>query len=110
VIAVFTKYDQFKCDIIFKMEDQGHDPALFNKELERIFREHYLADLRGTPPFVCLEGEGIINQPCTTLISVMQECIRRVHDAWNLLKQLPMHSIVVQFHSYSWQYKRIIWS
>jgi hypothetical protein len=57
VIAVFTKYDQFKRDIIYKLEDQGRDPALINEEVESVFGEHYLANLRGTPPFVRLEGK-----------------------------------------------------
>ena len=60
VIAVFTKYDQFKRDIMIKLEDQDRDPALLNDEMERIFGEYYLANL-GSPPFVRLEGEGIVN-------------------------------------------------
>ena len=61
MIAVFTKYDQFKRDIIIKLEDQDRDPALLNDEMERIFGEYYyLANLR-SPPFVRLEGEGNVN-------------------------------------------------
>jgi hypothetical protein len=72
VIAVFTKYDQFRRNIIIKLEDQDRDPALLNDEMERTFGEHYLANLRRSPPFVCLEGEGIvIQQMFTTLISIM---------------------------------------
>jgi hypothetical protein len=61
VIAVFTKYDQFKREIIYKLEDQDCDPALFNNEMERIFGEQYLANLGSSPPFVHLEGKHIIN-------------------------------------------------
>jgi hypothetical protein len=61
VIAVFTKYDQFRRDIIIKLEDRGRDPTLLNDEMEYIFREHYLANLGRSPPFVCLEGKGIVN-------------------------------------------------
>ena len=61
MIAVFTKYDQFRRDIIIKLEDQGRDPTLLNDEMEYIFREHYLANLGRSPPFVCLEGKGIVN-------------------------------------------------
>jgi len=72
---------------MIKLEDQDRDSALLNDELERTFGENYLANLRRSPPFVCLEGEGIINHPTrTTLISVVQECTRRANDVRNLLK------------------------
>ena len=78
---MFTKYDQFRRNIRIKLEDQDCDPALLNNEMERVFGEQYLADLMGSPPFVHLEGKGFVNQlTCTTLISVMQECIRRASD------------------------------
>jgi hypothetical protein len=71
VIAVFTKYDQFRRDIKMKLEDQHRDPALLNDEMERTFREHFLANLQGPPPFVRLESEDLVNQSiCTMLISV----------------------------------------
>jgi hypothetical protein len=60
VIAVFTKLDQFKRDTRMKLEDQDcdpDDPAILNAEMERIFREEFLANLRGSPPFVRLESE-----------------------------------------------------
>jgi hypothetical protein len=57
VIAVFTKYDQFRRDIRIKLEDQHHDPALFDAEVESAFIQHYLAGLTGSPPFVRLESE-----------------------------------------------------
>ena len=58
VIAVFTKYDQFKHDIKMKLEDEGCDPEMdLNAEVENIFNQHYLASLNGPPPFVCLESE-----------------------------------------------------
>jgi hypothetical protein len=57
VIAVFTKYDQFRRNIKIKLEDQHRDPALLDTEIEGIFDEHYLASLTGPPPFVLLESE-----------------------------------------------------
>ena len=55
-----------------KLEDQHRDPALLNDEMETIFSDHFLANLKGPPPFVCLESENFVNQPiCTLLISVM---------------------------------------
>jgi hypothetical protein len=65
VIAVFTKYDQFKREVNMKLEDQRRDSdplsgADFDAEMENIFNEHYLADLVGSPPFVRLESEDFI--------------------------------------------------
>jgi len=58
VIAVFTKYDQFKRDIKMKLEDEGRDLKMdLNAEVENIFNQHYLASLDGPPPFICLESE-----------------------------------------------------
>jgi hypothetical protein len=57
VIAVFTKYDQFKRDVGMKLEDQGRDLALLNDEMEGIFKEEFLANLKGSPPSVRLESE-----------------------------------------------------
>ena len=57
VIAVFTKYDQFKLDIKMKLEDEGRDPdSHFNTEVESVFDRYYLARLSGPPPFVRLES------------------------------------------------------
>jgi hypothetical protein len=61
VIAVFTKYDQFKHNIMMKLEEQDRNPELLNDEMESTFSEHYLAELGRSPPYVCLEGEGIVN-------------------------------------------------
>jgi len=59
VIAVFTKFDQFKRDIKMKLEDEGHDREMdLNAEVENIFIVHYLAGLNGPPPFIRLESEG----------------------------------------------------
>ena len=59
VIAVFTKYDQFKNNIEIDLERDGfvnwetEAPAV----AERVFQEQYLCKLRGTPHFVRLESE-----------------------------------------------------
>jgi hypothetical protein len=61
VIAVFTKFDQFKFNIKMKLEDENRDPAMFDCEVEKIFREQYLSPL-GTPPppYISLESEDFI--------------------------------------------------
>ena len=43
-----------------KLEDQDRDPddgEILNDQIERIFKEEFLANLRGSPPFVRLESE-----------------------------------------------------
>ena len=58
VIAVFTKYDQFKRDIKMKLKDEGRTLEMdLDAEVENIFNQHYLASLNGPPPFLRLESE-----------------------------------------------------
>jgi hypothetical protein len=111
VIAVFTKYDQFRRDIWFKLEDQKLEPALLDTEVERIFKKEYLAKLRESAPFARLESESFVDQlACSTLNSVTQRCTRRANSVLSLLKGLPMSSLVVPLLSCSWLFKRKIWS
>jgi hypothetical protein len=73
VIAKFTKYDQFKRDVGMKLEDQGLDLALLSDEMERIFKEEFLVNLKGSPPSVRLESERFYRLACITLIAVVQD-------------------------------------
>ena len=58
VIAVFTKFDQFKRDTKFNLVDQGRDPKTdLNAEVENIFNQRYLASLKESPPFIRLESK-----------------------------------------------------
>jgi len=57
---VFTKYDQFRRNIMIELEDQRRDPSLLDAEVESVFNEHYLANLTGPPPFIRLESEDSI--------------------------------------------------
>ena len=58
VIAVFTKYDQFKRDIKMKLEDEDYDRETdVNVETENIFNQYYLASCKGPPLYVRLESE-----------------------------------------------------
>ena len=60
VIAVFTKYDQFKRNIKMKLEDNGRDPKThLDAEMKRVFDRYYLGSLNGPPPFVRLESEDL---------------------------------------------------
>jgi hypothetical protein len=87
VIAVFTKYDQFRGEIKLKLEDRDGDPALLDSEVERTFKREYLSKLRDSAPFVRLEGENFVLQlACTTLNSVPQGCTRTAKHVPNLFK------------------------
>ena len=73
VIAVFTKYDQFRREVMMKLEDRQCDPGMtVDDEVESIFSQHYLACLREPPPFIRLESEDFVNQMnMYTLTSVL---------------------------------------
>ena len=61
VIALFTKYDQFKHDIKMKLEDKHDHPEVqIDAKMERVFKQHYLGSLSGPPPFICLESEVFV--------------------------------------------------
>ena len=93
MIALFTKFDQFKRNIMIKLEDENRDLAELDAEVANMFHQHYLARLSGSPPFVCLESEDFVIQLwCTMLIAVLQECTIMANDVLNLLKKQPMHS------------------
>jgi len=111
VITVFTKYDHFRREIGFKLEDQNRDPALLDTEVENIFKEEYLAELRESAPFVLLESECFFDQlACSTLNHVLQGCTRRANSVLSLLKRLPMSSLAASLLSCSWLFRREIWS
>ena len=78
MIAVFTKFDQFRRDIRMKVEDQDRDaddPAILNAEMERVFNEEFLAHLEGSPPIVCLESENFL----PTSIYYTNYCSKGMH-------------------------------
>ena len=63
LIAIFTKYDQFKDNIEIDLERAGcaNWETQAHVEAERVFREQYLSRLRGMPHFVLLESEVLEN-------------------------------------------------
>jgi hypothetical protein len=59
VVAVFTKYDQFKIDTMLKLEDENRfDEDDFDDEVEKRFDQRYLSGLGGHPLHIRLEGEA----------------------------------------------------
>jgi hypothetical protein len=69
VIAVFTKYDQFKRDIKMKLVDEGGNPETFETEAESVFNNHYWGRLSETPPFVRLESEDFFFSQFTPIFN-----------------------------------------
>ena len=65
MIALFTKYDQFRLDVKMNLEDEpGHPEVHIDAEVKRVFEQHYLAGLSGPPPFICLQSESFfVNEP-----------------------------------------------
>jgi hypothetical protein len=60
VIAVFTKYDQFKIDIEIQLEDNNPEDRTVNEEMKMIFQKEYLGRL-GTPQwYICLKSENLL--------------------------------------------------
>jgi hypothetical protein len=92
---VFTKYDQFRRNIKFKLEDQSRDQETqLDIEVESVFNQHYLAGLTGPPPFIRLESKVPNNQQtCTVLISFHKGCTNPVNCVVVLSKSPPVHSL-----------------
>jgi hypothetical protein len=43
-----------------KLEDQDRDPAHYDDDVENIFNEQFLSNLKGSAPFVCLESKDFV--------------------------------------------------
>jgi hypothetical protein len=62
VIAVFTKYDQFRRELSFHLEDLGRDPRIhLEHEAESVFRKNYLVGICRESPFVRLQSEDLLS-------------------------------------------------
>jgi len=61
VIALFTKYKQFKFNIRMKLEDKDRPDweTEASGEAEKVFQEHYRRDAGEMPHFVRLESESL---------------------------------------------------
>ena len=68
MIAVFTKYEQFKFNIRMKLEDEGRPDGEneVSREAEKVFHEHYRRDHGEMPHFVRLESESFKGSPAFT--------------------------------------------
>jgi hypothetical protein len=98
-------------NVKMKLEDQQRDVALLNDDVENIFKKHYLANLSGSPPFVCLESEHFANErACIMIISVLQKCTSLANGVLPFLKRQLTHSLATSLRSCCYRYRRITWS
>jgi hypothetical protein len=60
MIAVFTKYDQFRRDVRMNLEDKGKligdTSATVASEVEKVFHDEFLGKLQGAPKHICMES------------------------------------------------------
>ena len=56
IIAVFTKYDQFKLNVEMKLEDEGEDSLLIEEKVKELFEAEYLGMISGQPRHITLES------------------------------------------------------
>ncbi|KAH9052237.1 hypothetical protein EDB87DRAFT_1570526 [Lactarius vividus] len=68
VIAVFTKFDQFRRNVQIHLEDFGSPDDNVLDVMEKRFEEHYLRPLGGNVRFVRLEKMNRPNMRCDELI------------------------------------------
>ena len=75
IIAVFTKYDDFKLTIGIDMEDE--DPMDVDAEVERVFKEQYVALVEGASMHVRLESKLRLTTLVFPLIVYLRYAQRR---------------------------------
>ena len=62
VIAVFTKFDQFKRNVKINLMDKGCDIELdLDSEVEHMFEHYHVASLGQNVTFIRLESKGNIH-------------------------------------------------
>ena len=81
VIAVFTKYDQFRHGIETGLENQDRDAkAQLHVEIDRVFKQEYLDNLKETPPYICLESEVSVIVGTYAILILSQKCMKPAHS------------------------------
>ncbi|KAJ7753674.1 hypothetical protein DFH07DRAFT_823998 [Mycena maculata] len=75
VIPVFTKYDAFKLEVRWRLEDDGNLRGDEETQCEAVFKEQYLNRLRGVSKFVRLEGMDEHGACCNELIMTTMDAL-----------------------------------
>ena len=63
IIAIFTKYDQFKLNVEMKLEDEEEDslPEVIEEKAKELFEVDYLDMISGQPRYIILEGMTVLS-------------------------------------------------
>ncbi len=64
IIAVFTKFDQFKFNVEMRLEDDGYeDPSqdLVDATVQKRLKTEYIGAIQGQPRYVILDGKTTVN-------------------------------------------------
>ncbi|KAF8266088.1 hypothetical protein EI94DRAFT_1734003 [Lactarius quietus] len=91
VIAVFTKYDQFLCNVEMDMQDESEDPpdnypdSDVSAEAEKRFQDHYLAPLGNNVKYVRLENMHKKDSRCDGLVKETAAALNEDTVAFMLL-------------------------
>lgn len=67
IVAVFTKYDQFKINVELRLEDKGCENLTsehIDKEIKKCFQAEYLEEMNGQPRHVKLESKIVFSSLC----------------------------------------------
>lgn len=77
VIAVFTKYDQFKHNVEMMLEDDGHPDPISQAGIkaEEMFQKLYVEELGGTLKFLRLERMHKVGEGCLRLIGMTADAL-----------------------------------
>jgi hypothetical protein len=92
VIAVFTKYDQFRRNVEMDLEDEGGDVNQASRMVHEIFETEYMCGLGKAPKFVQLESKTL--QIVSTFVYsflFMEGCMSAKAAVITLSKQRWMH-------------------
>ena len=114
LMALFTKYDQFRRNIKVKLIDKHDHPITethVKGEAKSVFEQHYTPKLHErSTPFICLESEEFVTDwPIILLISVLQTCTTNANYVLIWLIWLPIHSLVAWLNSCLWLCRRTTW-
>ncbi|KAH9048903.1 hypothetical protein EDB84DRAFT_82582 [Lactarius hengduanensis] len=85
VVAVFTKYDQFRQNIRINVEDFGSPDDDVSQVMEELFQEYYLRPLGDDVRFVRLEKMHMQDMRCDELIETTAAALNEETTALMLL-------------------------
>ena len=64
IIAVFTKFDQFKFNVEIRLEDEGYEEPsqdLVDATVQKRLETEYIGAIEGQPRYVVLDGKSTVS-------------------------------------------------